>query len=99
MRQKYGLYPSFVESKYRGYEALARQTALVGRLGPRPEKALEEIVGLAKEMTKSTNERQALEHFVGNGPEVGGMLGKQMGMLTGKSNRPASEQEHHPKTL
>jgi hypothetical protein len=88
MRQKYGLYPSFIESKYRGLETLARQTALVGRLGPRPEKAIEEIVGLAKEMTRSSNERQQLEHFVGNAPEVGGMLAKQMGLLTGKSNRP-----------
>jgi hypothetical protein len=90
MRKKYGLYPSFIESKYRGYENLSRQTALIGRLGPKPEEAIREIRDRALEMTKATNERQAVEKFVnGRGGAYDlSTLDKQMGFLTGKANKP-----------
>ncbi|HEX4044008.1 MAG TPA: hypothetical protein VHY10_20095, partial [Xanthobacteraceae bacterium] len=90
MRQKYGLYQSFVESKFRGYETLARQTALIGRLGPKPEEAMEEIRNRALELTKAGPQRQAVEKFVqGRGGEFdGSMLEKQLAFLTGKANRP-----------
>jgi hypothetical protein len=81
LNQKYGLYPTFLASKMEGYRTLARQTALVSRLGTKPEEAFEDVVSWIKKGTEATNQRQEFEKFEP-------MLRKQFNQFTGKNNRP-----------
>jgi hypothetical protein len=81
LNQKYGLYPTFLASKMEGYRTIARQTALVSRLGTKPEETFEDLIGWIKKGTEQTNQRQEFEKFEP-------MLRKQFNQFTGKNNRP-----------
>lgn len=77
---KYGIWNP-TEGVVRGLEGLARQTALVERLGTKPTETFDALVNYVKKSTEKGNERQEFDKFEP-------MLRHQMRQLDGSANKP-----------
>jgi hypothetical protein len=77
---KYGIWNP-TEGVVRGLENLARQTALVERLGTKPKETFDSLVAYVKKSTEAANERQEFDKFEP-------MLRNQMRQLDGSANKP-----------
>lgn len=85
--QKYGLHKTFRDAKFAAYDSLARQTALVGRLGTKPAETFDALVNYGKMLTKGTPEFKKLADFEHR-------LRAEMAQLDGSSNRPIYNLAH-----